>query len=203
MERTNIFEGLPVSSGLLATSLQGYSSPNAKIERMTKQGELIRLRRNLYVDAVSGPVNSFLAANYILTPSYVSGLSALWYYGIIPEYVCDIISMTIKRGRTFNNKLGNFQYISCPKDYFPIGIEQMEQNGRKFLMASKEKALSDLILTTPNLNLRYKNETLVWLEDEMRMDTEILSKMNLNILIKCTETGRKRKMLEQIIKIFR
>ncbi len=194
---------MPVSSGLIAASLQGYTNPDAKIERMAKNGELIRLRRGLYMDTASGPVNAFLAANYILAPSYVSALSALWFYGIIPEYVYDTISMTTKRAVSFNNELGKFTYVSCPENYFSIGITKATLNGSTFLVAGKEKALSDLILMTPNLNLRYRKEIIVWLEDEMRMDMDILSKMNLDILEQCAETGRKKAMLNQIIKIFK
>ncbi len=203
MENRLSFQGMPVTSGLIAASLQDYTNPDAKIERMTKNGELIRLRRDLYMDTASGPVNAFLAANYILTPSYVSGLSALWFYGIIPEYVYDTISMTTKRAVSFNNELGRFSYVSCPKDYFPIGVTKATQNGNTFLIAGKEKALSDLILMTPNLNLRYRKEILNWLEEDMRMDMDILSEMNLDILGQCADTGRKRTMLTQIIKIFK
>ena len=202
MNEIKTYNGIPISGKMLIEDFNDLKSPENRIQRLVKERHYIRLKRNLYVDTENGEIDSFLAANYIITPSYVSGLTALSYYGIIPEMVFDTISMTTRRSREYNTIAGHFTYISCPKEYFPIGINSETVNGHTRLIAGIEKAICDHILMTPYLNLRYNGETLTWLEDEMRMDMDELSKMNLSILKQCAELGKKRKMISNIIKIF-
>ena len=196
------YRGIPVTGTLLRNSFNELQAPKAKIERLVKSGDLIRLRRNLYIDTDTDVMNSFLAANYIVSPSYVSGLTALCYYGIIPETVVDTISMTTVKKAIYNNKIGNFTYHQLPSEYFYLGIQEKNILGSNVLIASMEKALCDHIQITPNLNLRFIQETRSWLEDEMRMDMEELSKMNLTLLSECAQKGKKKRMLNNIIKIF-
>jgi predicted transcriptional regulator of viral defense system len=177
------------------------TASTSKLRRMVYNNELIRLRRNLYIP-VQNEINTLLVANYIISPSYVSGLTALWYYGIIPETVHEVFSMTTKRTKTFQNELGYFRYHNCSENNFYLGIETKTLNGQAFLVAGKEKAIIDYIETTPNLNLRYKRETLEWMENDMRMDTEELSSMNLNIFKQYMLNGKKTNMLSNIVKIF-
>lgn len=47
-----------------------------------------------------------LIANRLLTPSYVSMSTALRYYGMIPEAVYIIQSMTTKESREYENSVG-------------------------------------------------------------------------------------------------
>ena len=202
MQQELSFNGLPMSGIMLRNNFQYLAAPNAKIERLVDAGMLIRLRRNLYIDTQAPIYNNFLAANYILSPSYVSGLSALWYYDIIPETVFENISMTTRKRATYNNALGRFSYYTCTPDYFYIGITPTRILGNTVMIAGKEKALCDHIILTPNINFRYVKETRTWLEEEMRMDMDELSTMDLSIIKECARVGRKQRMLSNIIKIF-
>lgn len=202
MGTQSLYNGIPFTGVLLRNSYEELVAPKAKVERLVHSNELIRLRRNLYVNANQETYNNYLAANYILAPSYVSGLSVLSYYDIIPETVVDTISMTTRKNVEFHNPLGTFTYRQCLPEYFFIGIETKDILNHNVLMAGIEKALCDHIVITPNLNLRYVRETQTWLEDEMRMDMDELSKMNLSIIAQCAESGIKKKMLTNIIKIF-
>ena len=104
---------VPVQNGTIAACFQHLSSPSEKIRALEKDGQLIRLKRGLYVvsDEVSGkPVNACLCANHIYGPSYVSLQWALRWYGLIPERVHTMTSVTTKRPRVFENSLGRFTY---------------------------------------------------------------------------------------------
>ncbi len=83
----------PISHQLLLSLLNGYKRPNDKIHDLIKKGDLQILKRGLYL---AGPSVStikpatFLIANHLLGPSYVSLDSALSYHGLIPERVFEI-----------------------------------------------------------------------------------------------------------------
>jgi hypothetical protein len=68
------------------------------------------------------------------------------------------------------------------------------------MIATPEKALCDLMVLTPNLNLRYQTEIGNYLEYDIRFDMEELSKLNLDIIKECAEVSRKKTMLKQLIK---
>ena len=65
----------PISHHILAEMLPEYNSVNDKISELLKSGQLLSVRRGLYV---AGPEtnlpipNLFLIANHLRGPSYVS-----------------------------------------------------------------------------------------------------------------------------------
>ena len=188
---------------VLKAEMEQYKAPSMKIQRLARQGELIRLRRDMYLVPDGRPVNTFLVANCIVAPSYVSGLSALWYYGIIPEFVYEVISMTPKHSVVYSNTVGSFRYVSLPMEYYQYGITTKDIDGREVLFASKEKALCDYIVMTHRLNLRYSGEILRWMEEEMRFDMDIIAGMDVDVLRRCAILGRKRPMIEKIANIIK
>ena len=192
---------IPVTGSLMRIPFHSYKSPKAKLERSVDDNSIIRLRRNLYLKLDGNVANNFLVANYILSPSYVTGVTALSYYGLIPEYVCDTISFTTKKTVSYNNVIGHFTYRFCNPDYFFIGINHPIVLRHQVALASPEKALCDHILMTPNLNLRYVKETIEWLEQDMRMDLDMLSDMDLSIIQQCARYSQKTHTLNNIIRI--
>ena len=138
--------------------------------RLEHEGKIIRLKRGLYVvnPKWNGqPVSLELIANHIYTPSYVSKHTALRYYGLIPERVNLIQSMTLKHTRKFENTLGTFEYIEVDKDYFPIGLHHEEVENAAFVIASPEKALCDTLYAAAAF--RNKAELRTYLFDEIHM----------------------------------
>ena len=108
------FGNVPVQIGSIAACFDCLSLPNEKIRALEKDGQLIRLKRGLYVvsSEVSGePVNACLCANHIYGPSYVSLQYALRYYGLIPEQVFTVTSMTMKHSMVFYTPLARFDYV--------------------------------------------------------------------------------------------
>ena len=89
-----------------------------QLHRWAQRGEVIRLRRGLYTLAESyrkPPLPMFRLANEIYRPSYISGLTAMSYYGLIPEKVVPVTSVTTRVTRTFKNPLGIFAYASLKR----------------------------------------------------------------------------------------
>lgn len=204
MENLKQFGIIPVDYALLRSIFNGYKFPRNKIANLEIEGKLIRLKRSLYVVSpdVSGKLLSIeLIANHIYGPSYISMESALRYYGLIPESVHMVRSMTSKRSRIFENTISRFDYINCSEEYYPIGINQKIGDGFSFLIASPEKALCDLIAYTPNVRPRFINAMLLYLEEDIRLDMEAFYKMEINIFRQCAEVSKKKNDLNNLIKL--
>lgn len=174
-----------------------------KAKRLERKGEIIRLKKGMYVVSpqISRTEQSpFLLANHIYGPSYVSMQTALRFYGLIPETVYVVQSMTTGAARSFENRLGSFRYLHTPANYYNIGVSIKEEIGTSFMIATPEKALCDLMVYTPNLNLRFFTEISAYLEEDIRFDMDELKKLNLEIIEECIRNSRKKHMLNQLIK---
>lgn len=204
MENIKHLGNIPVDYALLSSLFSGYKFPRNKIAGLENEGKLIRLKRGLYVVSpdLSGKLLSLeLIANHIYGPSYVSMESALRYYGLIPESVSEVRSITTKRSRGFENSISRFKYINSNDKYYPIGINQKIMNDYSFLIASPEKALCDLLAFTPDVRPRFVNALLLFLEENIRLDMEAFFKMDVNIFRECAEVGKKRNDLNNLVKL--
>ena len=68
----------PLSHNVVMEALSSYNRPNDKISEMIKSGELVSLRRGLYVPGpeLDLPLpDSFVVANHLRGPSYISSHS--------------------------------------------------------------------------------------------------------------------------------
>lgn len=201
------YGNMPVTSATLALEFPDICKPGQKLGMLERNGDIIRLRRGLYVcsESITGkPLSLELIANRLLTPSYVSMSTALRYYGLIPEavYVCQ--SMTTKESREYKTPLARFTFTSMKKDVFNIGIRNIEENGYAFLIATPEKALCDLIANTPSLLLRYKRETLEFLEEDIRLDMDSFYNFNPTIFEEYINfNGKKSTSIKAILKLLK
>ena len=130
MEKNPLIQlaGVPLSATDVKMCFPHLASPEKKILALQKSGELIRLKRNLYVvnkDLCDKETDIRLCANHMYGPSYVSLQWAMRFYGMIPEHVCLVTSVTTKRNMEFSTPLGRFSYMQVPKKYFAIGVESM------------------------------------------------------------------------------
>lgn len=136
--------------------LKGYKCPRDKVTELIKQGLIIRVKKGLYVlgDVYQRPFSKFVLANQIYGPSYVSGLSALAYYGMIPERVEGVYSKTLGRNKKFESPAGSFFYKSTSKMKFACGLRREPlDEARNFLVASPEKALIEEMLDRKVTNI--------------------------------------------------
>ena len=182
------FAGIPVTGADIKSCFPGLASPEKKIQLLEKNGALIRLKRNLYIvnqELTGKETDARLCANHIYGPSYVSFQWALSYYGMIPERVFLMTSATTKRTRYFETPIGNFRYIQVPASYFPIGVECKEEQGVSFLMATREKALCDTILLDNFVPGQSIKSLGVYLEEDMRLDMDILPELDSEIIEQC------------------
>lgn len=198
---------IPVNFGTLVSALGNYKFPKDKISNLEKTGNLIRLKKGMFVVSPkihNQSISKELIANHIYGPSYISFEHALSFYGLIPERVYTIRSMTIKRGRKFSTPLGNFEYTNAKKEYFEIGIHQeIIDDKYAFLIASREKALCDIIVATHHLRIQSVKAMQEYLEEDLRIDFSTVGNYNLEIIKQCIEFGKKKNELTQFYKLLR
>ncbi|MBN3033881.1 MAG: hypothetical protein JW873_07290 [Candidatus Saganbacteria bacterium] len=110
-----------------------------------KQGRLLKLKNGVYAFADrAAEVRPETLAGLLYAPSYISLERALAVYGIIPEMVYGVTSVTPKTTRNFRNKIGHFIYRHIKPALF-FGYRTAGGPGHKYLIAEPEKALLDLL----------------------------------------------------------
>ena len=204
MNELAVFKNIPVNTAAIASLYPDVKSANRKVAGLEKEGRIIRLKRGLYVVSPqeSGVLLSLhLIGNMLYGPSYVSMLTALREYGLIPERVEVVQSMTTHLTVSFENKVGRFEYLHCAKEYYPIGITQRQEEDITYLIATPEKALCDYIISTPRLPLRFIKDTYVFLEEDLRLDMDAFMEMDANIFKQCAAVSKKQQAINNIIKI--
>lgn len=168
-------------SYVLKSKYKDYSNINQKIAIDCKNGVFQRVKRGLYSTnvAVDGPV----LANVCQSPSYLSFEYALSVYGLIPEYVSVYTSAVYrkKNNRSHWTQGAKFEYLRIPDAAFPYGITYMEnEEGVRYKIASKEKALMDLIYT--KYPVRSIKDIKMMLFDDLRIDEEELRKLDFSFI---------------------
>ena len=204
MNELNVFKNIPVQTSAIASLYPNITSANRKVANLEKEGRIIRLKRGMYVvnPNESGKLLSLgLIGNLLYGPSYVSMLTALREYGLIPERVEVIESMTTHLTVSFENPVGRFEYHHCARDYYSIGITQREEEEVTYLIATPEKALCDYIVCTPRLPLRFIKDTYIFLEEDLRLDMDAFMEMNVDIFRQCAAVSKKQQAINNLIKI--
>jgi hypothetical protein len=201
--RLQPFCSVPVSHQNLVGLLRAYRRPNDKIRYWVAKGFLIPLKRGVYVvseklcDRLPSPI---LTANRLYGPSYVSLEYALAHYGAIPEAVWEISSVTTRRGQRIETPLGMFSYTRVPLPYYAAFITSQEvEPGQWAIMALPEKALTDLLVSSPGLQLRSVRDAQHWLAD-IRVDEEWVAALNPDRLLRLREAGPKQESIGKLIK---
>ncbi|MGN0811169.1 MAG: hypothetical protein ACI4PY_06690 [Akkermansia muciniphila] len=177
-----VFGCVPVTSGELKPELGRYRAPKARLALLRKRGELIPLRRNLYLCNPES-YSPELIANRLIEPSYLSYETVLSACGIIPERVYSIRSSCLKRGRSFDNATGHYEYIRVPRAYYPEGVTiRKTEQGLCYLSATPEKALCDLILATSGLRLQSPKAAREYLEIFLRADMDEVAAWDADLI---------------------
>lgn len=121
------------------------------LKNWMKKGYLMMLRRGLYVISETiKNTDAMLFASKIYSPSYISLEMALGFYGIIPEAVFTVTSVTTKKTNKFKTPVGNFSYQKIKREAFG-GFETKKQNRVSFNLALPEKALVDFFYLNRNI----------------------------------------------------
>jgi hypothetical protein len=193
---------VPFSHSVLMPRLAQYRRPNDKISQWLADQSLIAIKRGLYVcnPSLTGqPLSLPLIANQLYGPSYVSLDYALSHYGLIPEAVHQITSVTTRRGKTYDTPLGRFSYERLALRVYSIGIvSTRNEAGHYYLMASKEKALCDKLIQTSNLSIASPASLLSFLDQDLRLDMNQLADFDLALVRRIAAAGVKRRLLESL-----
>jgi hypothetical protein len=194
----------PLTHQLLMWLLKDYKRPNDKIHSLLNAGVLESIKKGLYVAGSvvgAGKPEPYLLANHILGPSYISLDAALSYYGLIPERVFEITSMTTKASRRFTTPMGLFSYTHLSLPYYSFGIQQVKLSEEQYAMiASPEKALFDKVITTSGLELRSLRSAMVYLIEDLRMDEDGLKELDTEAMSFWLPDAPKKDSLLMIIK---
>lgn len=111
--------------------------------RYTKTRLFCKLKRGLYISTNRMP-SPWLIANQLYKPSYLSLESALSYYGLIPESIFSVTSVTTKTTREFETGDHLYIYRTIKRQAFG-GYRSIEINGEPILIAEREKAVADYL----------------------------------------------------------
>ena len=194
---------------VLMDVLRDYEHPRDKITALLRQGIIIRVKKGIYVFGkkyTRGPFSREVLANMIYGPSYVSLDYALHYYGLIPERVEAVTSVTSGRGRRFSTPVGLFIYRMIPLRAYQIGIDQVQiERGRPFLIATPEKALADKIHDDRGTGIRTQEEMKDYLLKNLRVDPESLAKLDAEVFALIADRYRSKKirLLSDVARRFR
>jgi len=168
----------------LLECLSSYGKPRNKISALLKSGQLIRVKKGLYVfgkDYQKRPYSLEVLANLIYGPSYVSLEYALAYYDLIPEAVTRVTSVCSKRKKLFETPVGVFTYAYLSASKYTTGVTWTSVDEHThFLIATKEKALADYVARLKPFE--NKKDLLVYLVEGMRIDPEDLKVFDLSLM---------------------
>ena len=171
------------------------------LTRWCRRGLLEKLRNQYYAFPEYRQVPDFsrYVANRIYAPSYISLHNALSFYGMIPEEVVQLTSVTTLKTARFENAFGTFHYqnVKTPL-FFGYEIKTM-QSGRGLMFATPEKALLDLLY----LNSYYKTEQDM---EELRLDEDFMqNELNierLNAYLSKMESKTLEQKIRRLMKVY-
>jgi len=165
----------------LLDCLKDYARPRDKISALLRKGSIIRIKKGLYIfgdEYRRSPFSREILANLIYGPSYISLEYALQHYGLIPERVETVTSVTTGRSRKFSTPVGLFTYRMIPLEAFRIGMDRIEiGDDRAFLMATPAKALADKLQDVRGVGIQSQRELSNYLERDLRVDPAALKEL--------------------------
>lgn len=164
-----------------------YETARKFILRHVKDRFIIKLKKGLYSLETYLP-SELEIANRVYSPSYVSLEYAMMYYGIIPETVYTITSVTTKSTREFVINNISYTYRKIKKDAFK-GYLRKSIDGNIVLIAEPEKAFVDYLY-------------FVDLGQKVVYDRIDVSKLSKNKLIEYTKLFKRKSLIKLVNKIY-
>ena len=185
-------------TGFLAASEESLAELRRQLSRWVKAGRLIQLKKGLYT--LAAPYRKvlphpFVLANAMKKASYVSTQSALAYYGMIPEYVPAVTSVTTQRPEQVETSLGRFVFRHIKNDWFHSYKQTELGSGQKAFVASPEKALLDLVYLTAG------SDNYDFLAELRLQNFEQLDTGRTLTLAKQSQSPKLRRAAEMIVKL--
>lgn len=118
-----------------------------------KKGYIKKIANNYYIfiDTNINDVILKMIANKIYKPSYIGLESALSYYGLIPEAVFQITSITTRKTKTFKTAIAPFNYRFIHKRLF-WGYNLKTSFTQTFFISDIEKTILDYLCLNPHID---------------------------------------------------
>ncbi|OFW56274.1 MAG: hypothetical protein A2133_07535 [Actinobacteria bacterium RBG_16_64_13] len=183
---------------ILLDALGSYARPRDAITRLLRDRVIIRVKKGMYVFGPAyarRPYCLELLANLVYGPSYISLDYALQYYGLIPEQVHAVTSVTYARSKRFQTPVGLFIYRSVPLLGYPRGMDRVEPvQGVPVLMATREKALVDKVRDDRGTGIGSVGGMLSYLLQDLRIDDGALAKLDPEEIEQIGELYRSRRI---------
>lgn len=166
-----------------------------QLTRWVDKGYLVKLKNGIYLFAnkKEQTLKEHIAFS-IYQPSYISLEWALSLYGLIPEIVFSITSITSKASRKYQNAMGVFVYRHLKNDLF-FGYTKIIKNGQVYLLAELEKALLDYIYLNSH---QIKNIDDI---EELRLNSSALKKISQEKIKKYSKFYPQKSNIEKILKL--
>ena len=188
----------------LKVAIVGQANERRFIGQLIRKGHIVRVKKGLYVWGelldFSGYSKKILA-NLVYGPSYISLETALSFYGLIPERVETVTSVTLKKNNLFKTPIGSFEYIHLYKGVYATGVNLHHINhAETCLIASPEKALLDYIA----LRMRRVTSDITLsqlLTEDLRIDQDEFAKLENDLLIQYGSLYRSSAIQEFIKKV--
>jgi predicted transcriptional regulator of viral defense system len=145
----NKFQNSPVILSREVVQQEGdCQNIHNQLNRWLKKGLIIKLKKGIYLlnknDRRGNPDQVFLA-NQLYGPSYVSLEFALNLYGLIPERVAEVTSISTKKTARFSNEFGEYSYQHIKPEAFRGFRSVKDSNGFCSFIAEPEKAIVDFL----------------------------------------------------------
>jgi predicted transcriptional regulator of viral defense system len=152
----------------------GLSFHKQRLSEWQKKDYVKKICKGFYIfsDLSINEPTLFIIANRVYEPSYISLEMALSIYGIIPEAIYGITSVTSRKTKNLKSQVGDFIYKHIQPD-FMFGYELRLHDGHYYQIAELEKAVLDYLYLNSKIN---DNESF----EGMRFNvSELKEKLNI------------------------
>lgn len=158
-----------------------------QVTQWVRKNLLIQLKRGVYIlKENQNRISKFALAHILYNPSYISRGSAMSFYGLIPDVVEQVTSITTKKTYLFRNAFGVFTFSHIKKNAFNGFSHEKDEHGLDFFIAKPEKALIDYIYfnKVKTLDELFESHRLQAFENlDLEMVTEFAKKISTKYII--------------------
>lgn len=123
-----------------------------RLSEWQDKGYIKMIRKGYYIfsDLKINEQVLFLIANKIYGPSYVSCEMALSFYGLIPEGVYSVTSISTKNTSKFKTSIAEFSYRKVKPELF-FGYKLAMASNQQYKIAEIEKTVLDYLYLNPQM----------------------------------------------------
>lgn len=182
----------------LMDALKEYRKPRDVVSSLLQKAYIIRIRKGLYIFGELWKRNGLskeALSDLIYGPSVISLDFALAFYGLIPEHIHSVTSITIGRSKVFNTPVGTFSYTQQNARQLSFAYSLHTNNSGSFIMAEPLKALADKVWSDKRFKPTSTASYHEYLFDDLRIDEDVLSRyINLVFMQELDQVYASRKI---------